>query len=224
MSRWKKFQGWMAFDHLDENAGLARAFTICYRITDDSSDVWTDRINRFKNKQCLALRCGTAVISKAVPDLLSGLGLGAASTTFVPALSSSEIVASDSGVLWKMTKYCAQVVKVGFVGDAITKNAHEPLHKTFDSSKRQAILDGANYKSGMIVADNIVIFDDVITRGATMSHIARAILEENSAVKIYGVALGKAERRQYWKQYDEDISNDHVPQVWDRIWGSYDTE
>lgn len=38
----------MAHNYLDEFAGLTRAFTIVYRITDDSGDSWTARFNRFK--------------------------------------------------------------------------------------------------------------------------------------------------------------------------------
>ncbi len=95
MPNWNEFHGWKAFDQLDELVGLTHAFTIGYRFSDYSADVWTHRFNQFKNKQPTALRGGSAVTMNAIPGLLDGPGLSASSTTFVPALSSNEIVASD---------------------------------------------------------------------------------------------------------------------------------
>lgn len=218
MLGWNAFHDWMAFDALDENFGLTRAFTVGYRFTDDRADAWTRRLNGFKEKQVRALRGGAAVMESAVPGLVRGLGLDASKTVFVPALSSGETVASENGVLWRLTWYCAQVARTGFAGNSITKNAHERLHKYSNADRRREILDAAEFRSERIQADNILIFDDFITRGATMSHIAQAILESNRRVRIYGVALGKTERRSYWQGRGVEISNDHVPQRWERIW------
>ena len=218
MPRWNAFHDWMAFDILDEGHGLTRAFTIGYRLTDDRADPWTRRFNGFKDKRLAALRGGAEVMGSAVPSLVRGLGLDAANTVFVPALSSGETVASENGVLWRLTHYCAAMAQVGFVGDAITKRAHERLHRYSNVDRRREILDGAEFRSGRIGAVNIVAFDDFITRGATMSHIAQAILAANRGVRIYGVALGKTERRSYWQRFDVEISNAHVPQRWERIW------
>lgn len=218
MAHWKSFRGWMAFDRLDEGVGLTRAFTIGYRFTDDRADPWTRRFNRFKEKNRTALLGGAAVMSDAVPRLVSGLRLDPASTVFVPALSSRETIASDAGVLWRLARLCARAAQVQFVGDAVTKKVHEPLHMYRNVGRRHEILSGADFRSKKIAADSILIFDDFITRGATLSHIAQAMQESNQQAKIYGVALAKTDRRSFWQSRGLEISNDHVPEQWDSMW------
>ena len=219
MPHWNPFHGWMAFDDLDEDVGLTQAFTIGYRFTDDRGDEWTRRFNGFKAKQRGALRGGAVLMGSAVPGLLGGLGFDAARTAFVPALSSGETVASEDGVLCRLTRYCAQVAQARFVGDAITKKEHERLHKFFNADRRREILDDADFRSGRIEADNILVFDDFITRGNTLSHIAQALLASNQRVRIYGVALAKTERLSYHRErFGRELSNDHVPQRWERTW------
>ena len=220
MPNWKAFHGWMAFDYLDQSYGLARSFTIGYRFTDDSSDEWTKRFNRFKQQQRKALRGGATVMGSAVPQLVKRLGLDPTRTVFVPALSSKEAVASEDGVLWKITRYCAQEANARFAGDAVTKKAHEPLHKYLKADSRREILDRADFKSRRIRrVDNVLVFDDFITRGDTLSHIAQAILDANTRVRVYGVGLSKTERKSYHREkFGMELTNDHVPVKWERKW------
>ena len=219
MAHWEPFHDWMAFENLDRGYGLTRAFTIGYRFTDDSIDSWTKRFNCFKAKQCAALRGGTAMMGKAVPLLVKRLELDAAMTVFIPALSSSENVASEAGVLWRMTHFCARTAAVRFVGDAITKNVHEPLHKFFRSDKRREILDAADFQFKRVTAKHFLVFDDFITSGDTLSHIAKAILIANPGASVYGIGLSKTERRDYHRrQFGVELSNDHVPEQWVRVW------
>ena len=157
MPSWNAFHGWMAFDALDEDFGLTRAFTIGYRMTDDPADAWTGRFNGFKAKLDGALRGAAVVMGSAVPDLVRGLGLDVSMTVFVPALSSGETVASENSVLWRMTHLCAGIARTRFVGDAISKRAHDPVHRCFDAERRQEILDQAEFRSARISADNILI-------------------------------------------------------------------
>ena len=219
MLNWTAFRGWMAFDELDEAYGLTRAFTIGYRMTDDPDDPWTARFNAFKQGQRAARRGGAAVMQNAIPGLVEGLGLDTSKTVFIPALSSSETVASENGVLSRLTQSCAEVARARFVGDAITKKAHESLHNIYDAARRTHVLDDADFRSKKIQADNVLILDDFITRGTTMSHIAVSMLERNRRLRIYGVALAKTERRIYWRdRFEVEISNERVSQRWERIW------
>ena len=220
MPNWKAFHGWMAFDYLDQGYGLTRSFTIGYRFTDDSSDEWTKRFNRFKAKRVKALRGGAMVLGSAVPRLVKRLELDRSRTVFVPALSSKETVASEDGVLSKITRYCAHEAKTRFEGDAVTKKAHEPLHKYFNADRRREILDGADFESRRIRrVDNVLVFDDFITRGDTLSHIAQAILDANPRVRVYGVGLGKTERKSYHRErFGIELTNEHVPERWQRKW------
>ena len=47
---------------------------------------------------------------------------------------------------------------------------------------------------------DVVVFDDFITRGDTLSHVARAIQSTNPQVTVYGVGLAKTERLGFWEQ------------------------
>ena len=219
MLDWSPFHGWMAFDALSEDDGLTRAFTIGYRFTDDRDDPWTARFNAFKHQEQGALRGAAAVMRDAVPALVRGLGLDTSNTVFIPALSSRETVASPQGILWRLTMYSARCAKAGFAGDRITKKVHERLHLHTDATERRAILAAADFRSKEVQADSVVILDDFITRGATMSHIARAILKRSRALKVYAVALGKTERRSYCRErFGVEPSNEHVPPQWERNW------
>ena len=222
MPSWSEFHGWMAFDELSEDDGVTRAFTIGYRLTDDRDDPWTARFNAFKGKEPTALRGGAAMMRDAVPCLVGGLGdigLDTSKTVFVPALSSGETVASPRSVLWRLTQFCANRAAVGFAGDRVTKKAHERLHMHTDAASRRAILAAADFRSEEIHADNVLILDDFITSGNTMSHLAGAILKRNPGLRIFAVALGKTERRRYWQErFDVELSNEHVPPRWERSW------
>lgn len=223
MPGWSEFRGWMAFDELSEDDGVTRAFTIGYRLTDDRDDPWTARFNAFKEKERAALRGGAAMMRDAVPRLVGGLvedhGLDTSKTVFVPALSSGETVASPAGVLWRLTRFCASWAGVGFAGDRITKKAHEKLHLQTDAASRRSILAAADFRSAQMHADNVLILDDFITSGNTMSHLAGAILKRNPGLRVFAVALGKTERTRYWhERFGVDISNEHVPPEWERSW------
>ena len=52
-----------------------------------------------------------------------------------------------------------------------------------------------------------------------MSHIAQAIHDKNPNMCVYGIALGKTERREFHKNwYGIEISNDHIPRKWETLW------
>ncbi len=220
MAYWSAFHGWMAFNYLDNGDGLTRTFTIGYRFTDSSGEDWTKRFNRFKRKQRNALRGGTALMQSAVPCLVRKLELDTSKTVFIPALSSHETVASEDGVLWRLTRDCARAVNARAARNVVTKEAHDPLHKYFKADKRREILDEAAFQSGRVLrAENILVFDDFITTGNTLSHVAQAVLEANPNVSVYGVGLSKTERLKYHREtFDLELSNEHVPAKWERKW------
>lgn len=155
----------------------------------------------------------------AVPLLVKHLELGTSGTFFVAALGSSETIASDSSILTAMTRCAAKAATAPFISDAITKKAHPPLHNFYTAAKRREILDAAEYRSAKIPAKSVMIFDDFITTGDTLSHIAEAIHAANNGVTVFGVALAKTERRAYHKdRFGIDLSNDHVPKKWEAAW------
>ena len=222
MTDWKPFHNWMELTNLNVQEGLTNCFTIGYRFTDDRTDKWTARFNRFKfeNSARSAAIFGAMYLMKvAVPILVDSLALKNSKTVFVPALSSSETIASKNGVISVMTHLCAKEANMNFVRDAITKNEHTPLHRFSKSETRKEILDNANYKSKRINAENILIIDDFITRGDTLSHMAQAIHETNPGISVYGFALAKTDRCKFHRiQYGKELSNNHIPRRWDTLW------
>lgn len=168
MTDWDHVKGWMELINLDVGEGLTSCFTIGYRFTDDRADKWTARFNRFKCSQSVnstAFYGAIRLMGVSVPILVDELGLRNSKTVFLPALSSGETIASKNGVVSCMTRHCARKANLGFKQDAITKKVHTPLHRFSKADKRREILDNADYKSKRMRAENILIFDDFITRG-----------------------------------------------------------
>ena len=141
MPAWKPFSDWMAFPYLDEFEGLARSFTIAYKITDDSAELWSGRFNRFKQKEKRAIFGAAAVLKDAVPALMANLKLDLAQTVLIPALSSSESTATVGGILSAIVRQCAQLSGGQFKFDSIRKKPHRPIHNIYSAAKRDTVLD-----------------------------------------------------------------------------------
>jgi hypoxanthine-guanine phosphoribosyltransferase len=96
----------------------------------------------------------------------------------------------------------------------LSKQAHKPIHGIFNAAERDAELDKAAYVASKLKAKNVFVVDDLVTRGSTLSRIATAIKASNAGVNVYGVALGKTDRRSFWGNLD----NNHVAKAWDDRW------
>jgi len=204
----------MAFPYLTRSTGITRAFALGYRITDNSGEPWTQRFNRFKENDVSALYGGADLLRGAVPDLVKALGLNVSATAFVTALASGETTANKDRALPRITQACAEIVGAQFILDALSKKVHGKIHNFYTEAQRDAELEKADYKSTKIGKTNILVFDDFITRGATQSKIAQAILAENPNRRVYAVALCKAERQAFCP----NPQNDHIPVKWNDLW------
>lgn len=214
MPAWYDRSGWMAFQSLDSNEGLTESFTLAHKVTDDSEEEWSKRFVRFKNKKEKAVWGAAYVIRDAVPGLFAGLGLAPAQTTIVTALSSGEANVDPKRAIPRLAKLAADRTGTVLNLGAITKKVHRPIHGIFDAAARNEELILAEYRSEKIQARNVVIFDDFITRGDTLSHIAQAIHASSGNINVYGLALGKTERR----PYISGLPNAHVPKKWSKLW------
>jgi hypothetical protein len=214
MINWDEIAGWMGFRWLSQSEGITHSYTLGYRFKDDDKEVWTERFNRFKEKDVPALTGGARLLYAAVPKLIQALDVDVADTVFIAALSSGETTADgDRAVPW-ITKECAGLVGARFEIAALSKNAHQKIHTFYSVVERNAELDKAEYKSKKLKATNVFVFDDFITRGDTLSRIALSILATNPKSSVYGVALAKNES----KPYCLNPSNDHMPSEWDDAW------
>jgi hypothetical protein len=204
----------MAFPYLTRSAGITRTFTLGYRVTDNSSEPWTQRFNRFKENDMSALYGGADLLRGAISELVKEIGLDMSDSVFVTALASGETAASKDRALPKLTRACAEIVGADFSIGALSKNIHQKLHNFYTEAERDAELEKANYQSTTLGKKNIFVFDDFITRGATQSKIARAILSTNPKSRVYAVALCKAERQAFCP----NPQNDHIPARWNELW------
>lgn len=206
--------GWMGFPHLTISTGLTYSYAIAYKLKDRTNESWTARFTRFKAKNNRAEWGGATVLYEAVPDLIKHLGVDPKRTVFIPALSSGETTADPKRSIPWIAKESARVCGAQYTDAALTKNVHQKIHSIYSAEGRSAELDKANYQSTKMNADHVFIFDDIITRGDTLSRIAVAVLKTNPKCHVYGVALAKSESVAYCPNPD----NDQVPANWDELW------
>lgn len=219
MVDWEHFHGWMRFSRLDVGTGLDASFTIAYRFVDDPAEKWTMRFNHFKDNRPDAVYHAQRLMAQAIPDLVRRLEIAPDHTAVVPCIASAETTASPTGAVGSIARRCAEEAGVRFIGNAVTKKAHVRLSSLRTAEERQRALASAGYSATRIAARNILLFDDFITQGATLSAVASVIRRTNkSHVRIFGVALGKNERVAYLKEHGREASNDHVRPEWLKQW------
>lgn len=204
----------MEFPYLSVSNGLTATYTIAYKLKDKAGEHWTSRFSRFKNKENKAEWGAAYVMYDAVPDLMKHLGLDMDRTVFLPALSSSEKQADPKRSICWIAKECARVAGASYSDTSLSKNVHQKIHSIFDASGRSAELDKANYQAEKMDGDAFFVFDDIVTRGDTLSRIALAIHAANPGSAVYGIALAKSESVAYCPNPD----NGHVPARWNSLW------
>ncbi|RUM13488.1 hypothetical protein EFD56_27940 [Rhizobium phaseoli] len=210
----------MEFNYLSSSAGLTRTYTLAYKLTDNSSELWSERFSRFKERDQKAYFGAARLIYAAFPPLLAALGLDGSDCAFACALSSSETTAASDRQVPYITTQLAIQVGAHEATAAITKQAHNRIHFLRGAAERKAELDKAQYTSAVLPAQNVFIFDDFVTRGDTLSRVAQAVLATNPGATVYGVALGKTERT----AYDPRANNSHLPAGWNQIWANGEAE
>ena len=216
---WRQDHQWMRFPRLDECTGLNASFTIAYRFTDDRNEEWTKRFNQLKGQHRSAGDYAKRLMAGAFSDLIRRLNIDPDQTAIIPCIASSETSASPTRTVSSIARHCADQSGIRFIDCAVTKKTHPPISSIKSADERKLIISNANYSAAQIDARHVIIFDDFITRGDTLSAVASAIRQTNDIDSVYGVALGKNESADYWERnYDLKVSNDHVPIDWLMQW------
>lgn len=218
MPSWDNVAGLMCFKRLDGARDLEAAFTLAYRVTDNDTDVWTRRLNKFKGKDKEAVAGAITTLGTALPDLFSALRLDPSRTLFVPALSSGEQTASEGGLLPVVARVLSRKIKASSDHTILKKKAHTSIHNLRSAAEREAELDKAEYVALKACGPIVVIVDDFITRGSTMQRISDAIKKHDSRTAIYGLALGKTDRISWLSGLKNGVANDFVPEKWNEEW------
>ena len=217
--------GWLIYNQLDFGDPIDGAFTIGYRILgyDYQNEQWSRRFLRVKNGVPASRNAAQAVLTVALPELLAGLQWDGKDVTFTPAVRSRETTASVSGTLSILAQHCANQCNSQFLPHLLSKQPHESLHYPSKSApERSALLEAASFTAGNVTTPRVIVVDDLITTGLTLSYSAKAIKNQNPQVDVYGLALGKHEYLNNFDEDDQNSPNGHIPAEWDRIWNTHD--
>lgn len=214
VASWTKCGDLMLFGRLDVSGGSG-TLTLAYRFTDDGSDGWTARLNRFKAGKAPDVRGACATIPEALSTVtIPGSrivvvgAIGSGSTTLVPGCPVAQLgeaIARRFGWTWSP----------GLLAKPVTR----PLH-TIRSGRgdRNAELAGKYTAGPLGQADTVVVVDDLCTAGTTLAEVTRAIRATTPNAAVFGVMAGKTERLAYMKSMGVDVDNGHVPAKYARMW------
>lgn len=220
MIGFNKVAGWMEFPYLSVSNGLTATYTLGYKLKDRPGEHWTSRFSRFKDKRNNAEWGAATVLYEAIHPLIQHLGVDVKRTMFLPALSSGETRADPKRAVPWIAKACAGICGAQYSDASLTKSVHQKIHSIYDAGGRTAELDKANYQAAKMPADTFFVFDDIVTRGDTLSRIALAIHASNPHSTVYGIALAKSESVGYCPNPD----NDQIPPRWDALWKQGEAE
>lgn len=215
------FHNLLRYDTLTFDDSLVAAFTVGYRLEDRPDDPWTARFTRFKFDPDDATTEGAVrLMAHVAPILVRGLGLDPGRTVFAPALRSTEKVADTDSVIALLAGRCAGACR--YQPGLLRKEPHLSTGRGgLDPEFRKLLLEDAAYQSAVVDAETVIIVDDFIATGKTLSLAATAIRERNPETTVYGLALAKPEwHSMMLNWYDVDVNNDHIPPHWLSIWST----
>jgi len=192
----------MCFPSLDRTTSDVKAvYTLAWRFTDVPSDAWTTRVNNFKANIQAAIIGAAFTLREALPALIREMKWDENEAAITAALSSADTKINLMKPMPMVASKLAGRFGLKWLPNLLT------IEK---ASYQATVLPGGTKR--------VLVFDDLATRGQTLSAIAAAIKKNSPKVEVVGVALGKTERRGYAASSGQDLSNDHVPVAWATIW------
>ena len=186
-------------------------------------DPWTVRFNDFKQNRGQSVYKAEAVVRAAARSLFRRFDIDPEDTAVVPALRSSETRANANSHNSRLARALAEGAGAHCQVHCLSKNRHEKLHFQPTQGLRDFALAAANYRAGWVGKKNVIIVDDIVTRGATMAAIAGAIVSLNPNILILGFALGRHQRRE-WLSEPFDEANSKIPKILAEIWDRADSD
>ena len=195
------------------DVGDLSLLTVGFRLTDQPSEKWTARFNRFKYGNGHAVQAATRTFCAA----FDGFGAPEGPRMVVVAAISSKHTAVDRrSPVARLGKAVADSRGWQWLPRLLRKEQHSSLSEIRSATERDATVGGA-YAASHIEGDPgvVLIVDDFCTRGATLTEIARAIRESNPRWSVLAASLAKTERASYW---GGTLTNNHIPGVLDSAW------
>ncbi len=190
---------------LEGNLGV---HVLAWRDTDNPNDPWDRRIINFKDGHSMAIQGACEIMVMVFSDLLQRLNTQHHKVGLVTALSHDDTHTDKTKPLSKLANSLTREFNnLCWLPNILQKDRHEKLLAQTGEERDREIQ--GKYRCGEL-PDNIqsiIIIDDLTTRGATFSEIARAIKERNSRAEIHLVALGKNYSSNYMSKV---MSNKHI--------------
>lgn len=205
----------MYFRKLDALQHVRGVYTLCWRFKDGGTDAWTQRVNAFKSGNPQAVRGACRVAAEAVGSLSWNDFAPVGITT---AISSADTAIRPGQPLYTLGDHLARSLTWKWLPELLSKKPHRSLHSIHNASERDQAVDGAYSATAVRGLKTLILLDDFCTRGSTMTDAARAILEADRNLIIFGLALGKAETLAFAAQQGVTLNNDQVPGDWADWW------
>ena len=195
------------------DAGDLRPLTVGFRITDQPTEKWTRRFNRFKYGNPTAVTAAVRVFTMAFENVRYP---GNPRMVVVSAISSGHTEVDLRTPPARLGRALAYSRSWEWRPDLLSKRPHPSISGIRSASERDAAVSGV-YSATPIEGDPgiVLVVDDFCTRGATLTDIARAIRQANPRWRIRAASLAKTERADYWQG---TLTNDHIPEGLDSVW------
>jgi hypothetical protein len=212
----------MRFANLDGlQQPVSGVYTVAWRIIDNPDDPWTTRLIQFKTGNAAAITGARRLLITALGALLEKQRWNPAFSGLTVALHSQDRGVIAEKPLPVIASRCAAFLGMPWLPNLLSKQPHRPLHRLSGAANRLEELQNTNYRAAPFhdaKLRRVLVLDDLITRGDTLSAIAGAIQATSPALGVHGIALGKNERERYAAQFGYMIRNDHVPGDWAARW------
>ena len=190
---------------------LVSVYTIGWRFDKEVDDKWTKIINRFKfENDDENLQLSAEVLEEAIKRILNSNNLDISNTGIISAIPSKYTTLPHTHKLFKVGCYIESNIGTEFLNKYLTKKIHKKLHRIKGKEKRDAEVHEVYNFNKLVSNNNIIIIDDIVTRGSTMRDIRRAIKLNNESIRFIGLALGRQAPGTRAEQIKWKLNNDHV--------------
>lgn len=200
---------------LDAVPGL-RMYALGLRFKDLPDDPWTKRFNAFKVGDPSAVKAGAATLAFAMKHA----PWKPRRRVILGAISSKDTKLSPKAPVFALCQYISNALDWEWRQEIVEKKRHKSLHTiTTSGFDRDAAVKDV-YAVTKLAGEpgTVMIFDDLVTRGATAGDIKRAFEQVNPGWNFASIALAKNERAGYWADKGVVISNSHMSGTLLNIW------
>ena len=156
----------------------------------------------------------------ALPDLIKALQWSPQDTGLAVVLGSRDTQLVPTKLLPQLGASVASELQFKWLPSLLSKHPHRPVHGLNGAAERVGEFEKAQYKATQVAGGlkRILVLDDMITRGSTLTHIAQAVRAIYPEMEIVGISLGKNEKQACAALFGHSISNDSVPHSWATAW------